>query len=46
MPLHTLLVSQYIDEEKKNELVTKQALKEAYEATNRANQAKSNFFRI
>lgn len=43
MPLHTLLVSQYIDEEKKNELVTKQALKEAYEATNRANQAKSNF---
>lgn len=43
MPLHTLLVSQYIDEEKKNELVTKQALKEAYEATNCANQAKSNF---
>ena len=43
MPLHTLLVSQYIDEEKKNELATKQALKEAYEAANRANQAKSNF---
>lgn len=43
MPIHTLLVSQYIDEEKENELATKQALKEAYEAANRANQAKSNF---
>ena len=34
---------QKIQEEKKKERATKQALKEAYEAANRANQAKSNF---
>ncbi|MCI5656031.1 MAG: ATP-binding protein [Ruminococcus sp.] len=43
MPVHLLLLAQHIDEKKKKELATKQALKEAYEVANRANQAKSNF---
>lgn len=42
-PTHILLLAQHIDEKKKNELATKQALEEAYEVANRANQAKSNF---
>lgn len=43
MPTNILLLLQCIDEKKKEELATKQALEEAYETANRANQAKSNF---
>ncbi len=38
-----MLVSQHIDEEKKQELMQQEALKIAYEAANRANAAKSSF---
>ncbi|MCI8991289.1 MAG: response regulator [Eubacterium sp.] len=38
-----LFVSERIDEEKRKELTQQQALKEAYEAANRASEAKTNF---